>query len=237
MTLYLKHKDFVTGEYFEVNSFYNVITDRMCDINGLCEEEYIIEKIKKNEDGFFDFSKSFIDIGSEDGAYAMFLTFKENHCFEPNKNMCCLIYTNMWLKDKVDNTNVYNVALGKDDGISTFNGFVEGSSPMFDLMTDRGFGKEPYFVERRKLDDYELKNVGLIKIDVEGSEYDVILGAEKTIVENDFPPILFEMHPEGEWGETNERRDKLIRLIKSFGYEIIECYGGDDRNHLAVKKR
>ena len=39
---------------------------------------------------------------------------------------------------------------------------------------------------------YGISNVGFVKIDVEGNEYDVLLGAEHTLQASNYPPILFE---------------------------------------------
>ncbi len=236
MDIYLKNKNFPDKYYLINGGEFSVLTDRLIGWSYcLCEEYDIIEKINKNEEGYFDFSKSLIDVGSEDGSYMTYLNFKENHCFEPNKNMCCLIYANMFLKDKVDNTFVYNVLLGKDDGVSPFNGFCEEGYPIFDMITGRDFNKGTYNVERRKLDDYNIKNVGLIKVDVEGAECDVLRGGVLTIIENGFPPILFESHAVGSWGQTQEKRDEIFNFLKLLGYEIIENWGNDS-NHLAIKR-
>ena len=70
-----------------------------------------------------------------------------------------------------------------------------------------------------------------------GAELEVLRGAVRTIVSNDFPPIIFESHKVGEWGETEESRVNLFNFLEWLGYEIIENYGGDDRNHLAIKKK
>ena len=96
------------------------------DNDNYFDEANILTKINENKEGYFDFNKALIDIGSGDGNYAMLLDFDKNYCFEPNKRMCCLINTNMYLKNKVYNTIVYNVALGDKDGdTAIFNGFAE----------------------------------------------------------------------------------------------------------------
>ncbi len=58
-----------------------------------------------------------------------------------------------------------------------------------------------------------LEIIKLIKIDVEGHEYEVLLGAEKVIKKN-YPIILFEQHK----GDFINGQSKVINLIKSYGY-------------------
>jgi FkbM family methyltransferase len=236
MNLYFKDENRLNGQYLEINSSFFAITDRHPNIHGLCEEYSIIEKIRKNEDGFFDFSKSLIDIGAEDGNYAMLLDFDRNYCFEPNKRMCCLIHTNMYLKDKVKNTDVYNVALGEKDGeIMVFNGFAEKGSHIYNMSMNRcENGVE--ILNKKTLDSYNIRNVGLIKTDTEGFDYFVLKGAIHTIIENGYPPILFENWNVGHVGQTKEEHDRLFAFLESIGYTILEHYG-DHETHLAIKEK
>lgn len=237
MDLFLKDKEHLNGDYFVVNDSFFAISDRTKSFTGMCEEYSIIEKIRKNEDGFFDFSKSLIDVGSEDGCYAMLLDFNKNYCFEPNKRMCCLIHANMYLKDKVTNTFVYNVGLGdKDNDFMVFNGFAEKGSTIFEPSMDRcENGIE--VVNKMTLDSYNIKDVGLIKTDTEGFDYFVLKGGIKTIFENDFPPILFECWHVGSWGQTQENYDRLLSFLIGIGYDSIFMNWGDNETHLAVKTK
>lgn len=235
MDLYLKKETHLNGEYFICSDEFFAITDRNPNVKGMCEEYSIIEKIRKNEDGFFDFSKSLIDIGAEDGNYAMLLDFDKNYCFEPNKRMCCLIYTNMYLRNKVKNTEVYNVALGeKENDVMLFNGFTEKGSHMYDMSMNRcENGIE--IINKKTLDSYNIRNVGLIKTDTEGFDYFVLKGGIHTIVENDYPPILFENWDVGHVGQEKEEHDRLFSFLESIGYIIFEHWG-DHETHLAIKR-
>lgn len=235
MDINLKSKEYLNGEYFKLQDSFFAISDRHPNSHGICEEYEIIQKIKENKEGYFDFNKALIDIGSEDGNYAMLLDFDKNYCFEPNKRMCCLINTNMYLKNKVYNTIVYNVALGDKDGdTAIFNGFAEKGSLFYEqsmLNTDK-----IEIIEKSRLDSYNIKNVGLIKVDTEGFDYFVLKGGIHTIVDNGYPPILFECWDVGTFGQTKEQYDRIMNFLKSIGYDVIEHWG-DYETHLAIYKK
>lgn len=237
MDLYLKDEEHLNGEFFITSEKFFAITDRNPGKPGMCEEYEIIKKIRKNEEGFFDFSKSLIDVGAEDGNYSMLLDFNKNYCFEPNKRMCCLIYTNMYLRNKVKNTEVYNVALGeKENDFIVFNGFAEQGSHIYDVSMDRcENGAE--VIEKHTLDGYNIRNVGLIKTDTEGFDYFVLKGGIHTIIENGYPPILFENWDVGHVGQTQEEHDRILRFLLSIGYDKIYEHWGDHETHLAVKHK
>jgi len=188
----------------------------------------IIKRIRENAEGYFDFSKNLIDIGACYGAYSMLLDFKHNYCFEGNKSKCCLIYANMWLRDKVDNTDVYCTLLSDKQEMLGYNGF--SCYDYCDYIAGT-YSSTP----TRMLDDFPTNNVGFIKIDVEGMEEKVLRGGVGTIVRNNYPPILFECWPVGTNGMTTERRNNLFNFLRGLGYEILEEWGQFD-THLAVHK-
>jgi FkbM family methyltransferase len=81
--------------------------------------------------------------------------------------------------------------------------------------------------------DLKIKEVNWIKIDVEGAEYDVLLGAVKTLTNNNINLII-------EVRLAN--KDKVSNFLKSLGYSvsILESYNLDDEKlafyNLFVKK-
>lgn len=234
MNLVFKDENNTKFDYVIKESLF-ALTDRMRgDI--YCEEYDIIKKIRLNREGFFDFSKSLIDVGSEDGNYAMLLDFNKNYCFEPNKRMCCLIYTNMYLRNKVYNTEVYNIALGEQDNEEVlYNGFAqEGSGLYKDSMHRAENGVQK--IKKMTLDSFNIENVGLIKTDTEGFDLSVLKGGLQTIIKNGYPPILFENWKVGWCGQTKEKMDSCFNFIYSLGYDIFMNWG-DHETHLAVKKK
>lgn len=80
------------------------------------------------------------------------------------------------------------------------------------------------------LDSLNLNCVSLMKIDVENYEYFTFQGGKETILRNK-PVILFECWVKANYQETplyeKENFDRVISLIKSFGYEIYSIYSND----------
>ena len=193
--------------------------------NFYCYEADIIENISHNKEGYFDFSKGMIDIGAAIGEYATNLDFNKIYVFEPDKKLLWTCHANLVNADKEDKAETFQVALSDKEGEDTI--FVNGVDE---------FRKVPV----KTLDSFNLKDIGFIKIDVEGFEEKVIRGGLLTIISNNYPPILFECWKAGQIAQddtvfTQEKRNSLFNLLRTLGYEILECWGNID-THLAVHK-
>lgn len=81
----------------------------------------------------------------------------------------------------------------------------------------------------KTLDEYAFREIDVIKIDVEGMELNVLLGAKETLTENNYPPIIFECWQES-WFEST--RLKLFDLLDEMGYTKITQH---KNNYLAQK--
>jgi FkbM family methyltransferase len=72
--------------------------------------------------------------------------------------------------------------------------------------------------------------IAFIKIDVEGGELEVLIGAQSTLQKNNYPPIVFE-----DWGNKfswyKEKSTQTFAFINSLGYQISPL---DGRNFLAM---
>lgn len=139
--------------------------------------------------------KASIDIGANIGTMSYFLSkySKENHAFEINPEVAAKLR-----RANLSNTKVYEMGLSDSRGPVWLRVPVAGFGPVFGCGTiepanDLGGEK---VVQRRlavaMLDDFELQNVGIIKIDVEGHELAVLRGAIQTL-ERNRPSLIIEI--------------------------------------------
>lgn len=135
-----------------------------------------------------------IDIGANLGHILMEIVAaapKGKHfAFEPIPDL----YTS--LKKKFSkNTTVYNYALSSKRGSTTFNYYPGRPAVSGFRERNKLVGQEPTLlsVQMEKLDDLIPENlkIDLVKIDVEGAEYEVLQGARKVLQKNK-PLVLFE---------------------------------------------
>jgi len=169
------------------------------------------------EDGIF------VDIGAHIGTYSILLSkeCKEVYAFEPYKsNVDCIVIGTCI--NNLFNIQVENVALGEHKGSGLLKVFSEdGSCVTLSDSAGENFIEEME-VEIRSLDSYNLKNVNFLKITMPGSELSVIKGASLTLVDNNFPPFIFDV-----WSYDwfKEEKDLLMSFVKNLGYKIYPISG------------
>lgn len=69
-----------------------------------------------------------------------------------------------------------------------------------------------------KIDDMNLSPVNVITIDIEGSEYEALAGAE-SLIARDRPIIFVSIHAEFMWREHHHSPDDLLVMMQKFGYD------------------
>ena len=153
--------------------------------------------------------KRMLDIGANIGAISQALEASGHRveAFEPLPQVFDLLRRNI-VKGKVHNT-----ALGATAAVTTM--------PLIDYTQENNFGgfscrtngaAGSIKVNLRRLDDYNFDDIGLIKIDVEGFEEEVLRGGIVTIAR--CKPLLY---------IEDDRVDKQARLhamLEALGYEI-----------------
>jgi FkbM family methyltransferase len=180
--------------------------------------------------------KVFIDIGANIGTYT--LNYAANpkvlrtHSFEANPEMMRCLTAGLILNGLEDCVETHQIALGSPEqaalGKTTFwfvaGGWGTTNRSIPDSPKWKSERKTSFDVEVRTLDSYGLKDIGLIKLDVECGEFDIIKGAVATIENNGWPKLFFECWKDA-WFAP--RRAQLLEFVASIGYDhIVEVSGG-----------
>tara|TARA_R110001606_G_scaffold96838_2_gene214240 strand:- start:69 stop:824 length:756 start_codon:yes stop_codon:yes gene_type:complete len=185
-------------------------------------EAAVIQWCKK----FTNKDKDFVDIGAHIGTYTWNLApdFKHTYSFEPTKVTYNFLCSNILIKGLSDKVDAYNIALSESPKVMTFyergeDGGTNGLNLDYNDGKWLGNNQANYDIKVNTLDDYKLRNVGFMKIDVEGYELPVLQGAIQTIQNNGYPPILFESWPS--INKTNTKlKDNLFNYLFALGYTI-----------------
>jgi FkbM family methyltransferase len=182
-----------------------------------------------------------LDIGANLGSYVVPLAKRNPHlqfeAFEPQRIVYYQLCANTFL-NRLSNVYAHNVGLSNEKRITSYvlpNYAEETNIGAFSIDFDTRLKdyevKSEGVTERMiiiPLDSMQYEKVRLIKIDVEGHELSVLLGAEHTLRENNYPPIIFEAWT---W-KFPEKRKALFEHLQGLGYEITEM----GQNNVAVKK-
>ena len=174
-----------------------------------------------------------VDGGANIGCHTLFLSDRVGPtggvlAFEPQRLVFQILCANLALNER-QNVHAFGEALGDSDDFA----FV----PPIDYSRPHNFGGvslgaqgEP--VRRVRLDDLGLPRCRLIKLDVEGSEVEALLGMRQTVTR--CRPLLYVEN------DRPERSVELLRLLRSWGYQCfwhtpsILPPGPDVEEHLLV---
>jgi len=149
--------------------------------------------------------------------------------------------------NRLENIFPYHCAVGGDDseieipkifdysactnvGAFSINKTVVASN-RYDFQQHLLRGKE--VVQLRRLDSLQLPEAGLIKIDVEGHELEVLRGGVELLRRSGYPPILFEMWDTETHPWYAGAREDLLGFLASLGYSKIERISPLEINYLA----
>lgn len=180
--------------------------------------------------------RAVVDIGAHIGISVKHWAkeFETVYAFEPLKEHFDCLFKNT---EYIENIRRYNY------GLSNFEGTTRGAyrslknSGSFQII-DSGYiqprneNKVRNFVdiEIKKLDSFDFEKIDLIKIDVEGWEYEVVQGAIETIKKHR-PVLMIEIlidHP-NKTLKSGYDSNKLFNLLKDLNYSEAAHIRPDDK--------
>jgi len=180
---------------------------------------------------FLDRKKSFVDIGAHCGTYTLWFArlCKEVHAFEPSFDNFARLCGGMALSG-IWNVTPHNMAVGEENASAVMLRRVSddggGSTLLPANLVPAQSNQSETPVQVTTLDSLGLKNVGFIKIDVEGGELEVLRGSKQTLASNNFPKILMEVWPDKP--ELEARNLELEAVISELGYTKVKIAGYPD---------
>lgn len=178
------------------------------------------------------------DVGAYQGLWSdlvLRMNPAEIHLFEPMKE-CYQGLVNKFT-GLIDKNQVFisNVALSNHKGTRDF--YVYSKHPTLSSFYRRvraekqhklGEPNSPILVSTTTVDDYcierKIKHVNYLKIDVEGAEFEVIVGADRLLTSHDIDYVEFEYG--GTYLDSNTTLEKVYTYLNKKGYRIYEASSG-----------
>jgi FkbM family methyltransferase len=171
-----------------------------------------------------------VDIGANIGYYTIVAASKavSGHVYalEALSFLCEEIEQNILL-NRLQNVNVYHYALGSRERDSLAYLSSEDNVGMSGLLPAENFSGETEKVHSLSLDQWkEAERIGkidIIKIDVEGAEYDVLSGMKDTLTA--LRPIIFIEVIEHQLERFGSSMKDLYSFIRSYNYNTYDIVG------------
>lgn len=172
--------------------------------------------------GLIEPDKVFVDVGAHIGSWAQHFAgvCAKVHAFEPQKSTYARLCEGVRLAG-LSNITCYDCALGGQGEVDLHVVSVDGGGSTLHPRPELGATLSIEKVRYAQLDDFDLGHVGLIKVDAEGSEGNVLKGAKRTI-EMYRPRLLLEawLH---NW--YSQDRADLIKFVEELGYKVEPVNG------------
>lgn len=196
--------------YCRYSDFIQMVITRNCDF-------YDADTLRYLRDKYISSGENILDIGANIGNHSVFFATEcgANHVFsfEPQKDVFEILNKNISLNGLQDVCTTYNMALGAGKGNAKIASYNRNNCGGTSFAMDNGGN-----VTVISVDEMDFPEIGFVKIDVEGFEYDVLKGAER-FLRNMNPVIYIEI--------KEENFNKVNGLMNSYGYAMIENINED----------
>lgn len=168
-----------------------------------------------------------MDVGAHTGEWSLnLLNFKKNifiYCFEPMPIFCKILEQNL----RNQPVSLHEFAVSKENATATFVYYPKhpGLSTLHRRPEiENMLSMEPIFfdVETKQLDlfcvEHQLSHIDFLKIDTEGNELNVLLGAENLLKNGGIDLIQFEYG--GCYLDSKTTLKSVYDLLTKYDYEI-----------------
>ncbi len=200
-----------TGKFFEQD-----------DILALAESDKYLNK-----------DSIVLDIGANIGNHTLYWNkiskVKKVYAFEPVDDTYKILQKNIELNEVIPNSiSINHVGLGDQIGKASVYGVYDlqnigGTLIKMDDSGDFNVTTLDTFIE----ENFTENKIDLIKIDVEGFEYQVLVGAKDTLTKYN-PIIIIE--------SFNDKFKKVNSLLNKYGYEKVKDLPGSNYIYIKTKK-
>lgn len=198
-----------------------------------------------DENFLFDFifpepNTCLVDIGASVGGWTFIVAKKglEVYSYEPSPKAYHILKKHASV---YPNVHTYPFALGEKDEFGRLGFTAFGISGTMDEEIQKPGGKT-IDISVHKLDSLPLPKVGVIKIDTEGYEIPILLGAQGTI-QKFKPTLIIEIHKgTGKAAKTfTDEMKRVLQLLEKLGYTWSVHYRPsglhDKQPHIIAKHR
>ena len=164
---------------------------------------------------FGDNTGTFVDVGAHTGTYSVLLApyFERVWAFEPQRSTYYALCGSVALSQLSDKVHCVHAALGDHSTNAVLSITSEDGGGSTLSPTETCLAQETVHVQT--LDSFSLEKVSFLKIDVEGHEEKVLLGARETL-SRCRPKILL---------EDNRNMLPEFPLLKELGYTVHPLTG------------
>lgn len=239
----LKQNDNGTNDCFVSHLHFR--RDGEFHINDANSAAHIFREIFIHKDYSLPFKTSnsipmIIDVGANIGLFTYYMLKRfpnaNLHAFEADPNNFDILTKNLSLFPYFLNRNIFI----NNQAISSANGFLDfyvssygGWSSRYDALGTKGL--KPVKVPTIRLSEYLLKNnisnVDLLKIDIEGGEYDIIYNDSQLwkfnianlIIEIDREPRAGNLYTYNRAIEILRKNFNQVNLVKDGKYPVFHC--------------
>jgi FkbM family methyltransferase len=174
-----------------------------------------------------------LDIGGNIGQTALFMAKKTSPggvviSFEPFPETYKRFLTNLQLNPGINNLVVENIALGNSHAKLKMLAENTGNSGQNRILNENNPADAVIEVDVMPLSSYlhnkPLDRIDLIKIDVEGFEYNVLKGASDVLKK--YRPLLYIELSEKNLNQQGSSASEVVRLLNELSYDVKDVASG-----------